>query len=121
IRSHFPVINPPTPEENGKIIMSLGLLSLNGLPKKPHTTGALVVGVRPGIAGMCAATRLSFGSAVCVPVKSMPTTAAKNDMAVMAWFNVKTAAPDEILAAPVLVVGTVGGFSCAFVSVASRI
>jgi hypothetical protein len=52
----------------------------------------------------------------------MLTTAALNDIDVMASFNVKIAVPNDTgLGAPVLVVGTVGGFSWAFVNVASRI
>jgi hypothetical protein len=39
----------------------------------------------------------------------------------MASFNVNIATPPDILGSPVLVVGTVGGTSCAFVRVASRI
>ena len=41
---------PPTPVGNGWKTTSLGLLSLNGVPKNPHTTGPLVVGVTVGAA-----------------------------------------------------------------------
>ena len=69
--SHLPLIVPPTPVENGLTTTSLGLLSLNGVPKNPQTTGALVVGVTVGLAWMCAAIRLSLRSGVCPPVKSI--------------------------------------------------
>jgi hypothetical protein len=50
------------------------------------------------------------------------TTAAENVSAVMASFSVKIAVPkDAGLGAPVLVVGVVGGFSPALVSVARKI
>lgn len=41
--SHLPVTVPPTPVVNGVTTVSFGLLSLNGAPKKPHTTPALAV------------------------------------------------------------------------------
>jgi len=48
--SHLPLIVPPTPVANGVITTSLGLLSLNGDPKNPQTTGPFVVGVTVGAA-----------------------------------------------------------------------
>jgi hypothetical protein len=51
----------------------------------------------------------------------MLTIAALNVIAVIASFNVKIALPNETgRGAPVLVVGTVGGFSCALVKLARR-
>ena len=44
----FPLIVPPTPVANGVKTTSFGLLSLNGVPKNPQTTGPLVVGVTAG-------------------------------------------------------------------------
>src|SRR6266567_2599514 len=69
---------------------------------------------------MCAAMRLSFGSADCVPVMSMPVIVAVKVMAVIALFKSNVANPNEVLGAPPLVVGVVGGFSAALVSVATR-
>jgi hypothetical protein len=54
------------------------LLSLNGVPKNPNTTPALLVGVTVAEAWICAAPRLSFASALCDPVKSMLKTVAEN-------------------------------------------
>jgi hypothetical protein len=38
------VIVPPTPFANGVIVTLFGLLSLNGVPKNPKTTPALLPG-----------------------------------------------------------------------------
>lgn len=46
--SHFPLIVPPTPVEKGFTTTSLGLLSLNGVPKNPQATGPFVVRVTLG-------------------------------------------------------------------------
>lgn len=42
--SHLLLIVPLTPVAKGVITTSLGLLSLSGVLKKPHTTGPFVVG-----------------------------------------------------------------------------
>src|SRR6266849_1746016 len=119
--SHFPLNVPPTPVANGVNTKSLGLLSLNGAPKNPHTTGPLVVGVTAGPAWMCAATRLSFTSAVCEPVTSILKIVAVNVIEVMASLMKKFAVPkDAGRGAPVVKVGTVGGFSWEFVRLAVR-
>src|SRR5438874_138020 len=111
-KSHFPLIVPPTPLANGWLTTSFGLLSLNGEPKKPHTTGPLVVGVTVGPAWMCAATKSSLVSVVCEPVKSILNTVAVNVIAVIASFNLNVANPNDAgLGAPVDVTGCVGGFS----------
>src|SRR5262245_58560757 len=118
--SHVPVNVPPTPVANGIIVGGGegGLLSLNGVPTKPHTTPAFVVGVTVGEAWICASVRSSFLSGVCGPLTSMLKIVAVNDMAVCESFRVKTAVPNDAgLGAPVEVVGTAGGFSCAFVRV----
>src|SRR5436190_5902970 len=118
-KSHLPLNVPPTPLANGVKMKSLGLLSLNGAPKNPHTTPALVVGVTVGEAWMCAAARLSFTSAVGEPVTSMLKTVAVNVMAVIASFKVNVAVPNDAgLGAPVGNVGTVGGLSCSLVGCA---
>src|SRR5918993_2978402 len=83
-RSHLPLNTPPTPVAKGVTTASFGLLSLNGAPKNPHTTPALVVGVTVGDAWMCAATRLSFASGVCDPVTSMLKIVAVKERAVCA-------------------------------------
>src|SRR2546426_1218400 len=117
--SHLPLMTPPTPVPNGVFTTSLGLLSLNGLPKKPQTTGPLVVGVTVALAWMCAAIRLSLVSVVCEPVKSILLTVAVNVIDVCVALKRNRALPDDAgLAPPVDVVGVVGGFSCAFVRVA---
>src|SRR5262249_43176159 len=119
--SHLPLNVPPTPVANGVNTKSFGLLSLNGAPKNPHTTPALVVGVTVAEAWMCAAIRLSFTSAVCEPVTSMLKIVAVNVMAVIASFRVKIAVPNDAgLGAPVVNVGTVGGFSWPFVRFANK-
>src|SRR4051794_32372661 len=118
--SHFPVIVPPTPLENGVTTVSSGLLSLKGNPKNPQTTGAFTVSDAVGEAWMWAATKLSFESGVCDPVKSRLETVTDMVMAVMASFSTKVAVPNEAgRGAPVVVVGVVGGFSCAFVRFAT--
>src|SRR6187402_2178986 len=104
--SHLPLNVPPTPVAKGVTTASFGLLSLNGAPKKPHTTGPLVVGVTSGPAWMWASPRLSLMSfGVCVPVTSMLKIVVPND-AGRGW--------------PPAVVGTVGGFSLALFRVAER-
>jgi len=68
---------------------------------------------------MWAATKLSFTSAVCVPVKSMLNTVAEKIRAVCASFRMKDAMPKNAgLEPPVVVVGITGGFSREFVRVA---
>ena len=105
-RSHLPLKVPPTPVLNGVNEKSFGLLSLNGAPKKPHTTGPLVVGVTSGPAWMWAATRLSLTSAVCVPVTSMLKIVAVNVMNVIASSMKKLAVPNDAgRGAPAAVVG----------------
>src|SRR5712691_2291646 len=70
---------------------------------------------------MWAATRLSFTSAVCEPVKSMLKIVAVNVMAVIASFRVNVAVPNDAgLGAPVDNVGVVGGFSWPFVRFANK-
>src|SRR5579871_2706513 len=65
---------------------------------------------------MCAATRLSFVSTDCVPVKSILKTVAVNVMEVMASLIRKVAVPNEAgRGAPPTSVGLVGGFSPALV------
>src|SRR3954470_11472861 len=71
---------------------------------------------------MCALRRLSFVSAVCVPVKSMLKMVAVNVIAVIAVFSTKSAVPNEAgRGAPVIVVGTVGGTSAASLRLACKI
>src|SRR5687768_15573473 len=120
--SHLPLIVPPTPVEKGVVTTSLGLLSFNGVPKKPQTTGPFVVGVTAGPAWIWAPIKLSLVSAVCVPVKSILNTVAENAMAVMAVFSVKVAVPNDAgLGLPVeVVVGMAGGFSWALVRLAKN-
>src|SRR5829696_10306377 len=61
---------------------------------------------------MCAATRLSLMSAVCVPVKSILKIVAVKLSAVCAVFRTKSAVPNEAgRGAPPTIVGTTGGFS----------
>ena len=120
--SHLPLIVPPTPEANGVFTTSLGLLSLSGAPKKPQTTGPLTPGATDGPACMWAATKLSFVSAVCEPVKSRLLIVAVNVICVCAVFMLKVAVPkDAARRAPPVVVGFVGGFSCAFVRFTTKL
>jgi hypothetical protein len=84
--SHLPLIVPPTPVLNGVVTTSLGLLSLNGEPKKPQTTPAVPPGTTVGLAWMWAATKLSLVSGLCDPVKSMLKIVAVNVIDVMASF-----------------------------------
>src|SRR6266849_6540537 len=70
---------------------------------------------------MCAATRLSFGSTDCEPVKSIPVTVAVNVIDVIASLMKKLAKPNDVLGTPDEVVGLVGGFSWALVRVAVKI
>src|SRR6185436_18740038 len=110
--SHLPLIVPPTPIAKGVITTSLGLLSLNGAPKNPQTTPAVVVVVTVAEAWIWAATRLSLISAVCVPVKSILNIVAVNVIAVCASFSTNNAVPNDAgLGAPPTSVGTVGGVS----------
>ena len=81
-RSHLLKIVPPTPLANGVTTTSLGLVSLNGRPKKPKRTPAFAP--RGAGAWMWAASKSSPGSAVCVPVKSRPVTVTVNDKDVIA-------------------------------------
>src|SRR5205814_8696408 len=70
---------------------------------------------------MWAAVRLSLTSAVCVPVTSILKIVAVNVIEVMAVFKRNEAVPNDAgLGAPALVVGTVGGFSCALVRFANN-
>src|SRR3954470_6485059 len=65
---------------------------------------------------MCAFVRLSLVSAVCEPVTSMLLMVAVNFIAVCALLNWNLAVPNEAgRAAPVDVVGVVGGTSCPLV------
>src|SRR6187455_3051413 len=120
--SHLPLNVPPTPVAKGVTTASFGLLSLNGAPKKPHTTGPLVVGVTAGPAWMWALPRLSLTSfGVCVPVTSMLKIVAVNVMNVDALSMKKLAVPNDAGRGwPPAVVGTVGGFSLALLRVAER-
>src|SRR6187402_3600858 len=93
--SHLPLTVPPTPLANGVTTTSLGLLSLNGAPMKPQTTGRFCPGVAGTPAWMCALPRLSLTSALCEPVKSMLKTVALNVIAVCASFSVNVAVPNE--------------------------
>src|SRR5438046_1633021 len=111
-RSHLPLNTPPTPVEKGVTRASLGLLSLNGEPKNPQTTGPFVVGVTKGPAWICATVRLSFGSGVCDPVTSILKIVDEKVIAVIASFKSNVAVPNDAgLGPPVLSVGFVGGFS----------
>src|SRR5947209_1779227 len=119
--SHLPVNVPPTPDENGAKVWSFGLLSLKGEPKKPQTTGPLTPGATDAPAWMCAASRSSLVSAVCVLVMSMLLTVAVIVMAVCAALRRNLAVPKEAgRAAPVVVVGVVGGTSCEFVRLTTK-
>src|SRR5712692_303367 len=70
---------------------------------------------------MWAATRLSLGSAVCEPVKSILKIVAENVRAVIASFRLNVAVPNDAgLGAPVVSVGVVGGFSWELVRVADK-
>src|SRR5215211_7111761 len=109
--SHLPVTVPPTPVARGVTTTSLGLLSLNGVPKKPKTTLAFVPG-GPG-AWKWAATRLSLGSAVCRPVKSRPVTVTLNVSAVCVGFSTKVAVP--------LAEDSRGGTSCPLDRLATKL
>src|ERR671912_2591327 len=106
-RFHTLLNVPPTPPGAKGVTTRLsGLLSLSGVPKKPHTTEAF----EPGGAGawMWAATRLSNVSGVCAPVTSMLKIVAVNVMVSAVVSRVKVAVPNESgLGAPVLVVGGV--------------
>src|SRR5437879_6238275 len=105
--SHLPLIVPPTPAANGVFTTSFGVMSLNGVPKNPQTTGPLTPGATVGPAWTCAATRLSLVVADCAPVKSILLTVAVNVIASWAALREKTATPYE----PGRPVGFVGGFS----------
>src|SRR5437016_2037774 len=114
--SHFPLIVPPTPEAKGVFTTSFGLLSLNGVPKNPQTTGPLTPGATVGPAWTCAAIRLSLASADCAPVKSILLTVAVNVIASWVLLIENVATPYEPgRAVPPEVVGFVGGTSCVFV------
>jgi len=68
-----------------------------------------------------AAIRLSFGSGVWEPVKSMLKIVAENVIEVFALLIVNVTVPDDTgLAPPVLRVGLVGGFSWALVRIADK-
>src|SRR5438270_6671494 len=119
--SHLPENVPPTPDESGVNTWSFGLLSLNGEPKKPQTTGPLTPGATDAPAWMCAAIRSSFVSAVCELVMSMLLTVVVIVMAVCAALRRNLAVPKEAgRAAPVVVVGVVGGTSCEFVRLTTK-
>src|SRR3954452_6628129 len=112
--SHFVLTVPPTPVEKGVTTVSVGMVSLNGIPMKPQTTGAAT----PGGAGawMWAFVRLSFRSGVWDPVKSILKMVASTVIAVIASFSTKVAVPkDAGLGSPVEVVKTGGGTSCELV------
>src|SRR6476660_3559807 len=114
--SHLSLKEAPTPDPTGVTTWSSGLLSLKGVPKKPQTTPPFTPGWTEAPAWICAATRLSFASAVCAPVTSMLLTVAVIVMAVSAALKTNRAVPYELgrRAAP-LKVGLVGGTSCEFV------
>src|SRR5215207_6526383 len=108
--SHLPVIVQPAPTANGVRTLSFGLLSLNGAPKKPQTTGPFVAGVTAGPAWMCAAVRLSLGSGVCAPVQSMLDTVT----VILRVFNISSSTKEAVpkaagRAAPPVVVGVMTG------------
>ena len=48
--SHLPLNVPPTPLVKGVFDASFGLLSLNGAPKKPQTTGPFTPGATEALA-----------------------------------------------------------------------
>ena len=110
--SHLPLIVPPTPLANGVLTTSGGMLSLNGLPKKPQTTGPLVAGVTAGPAWMWAAVRLSFASLRLRAGEVDVVDRGGKRHGVSAVLRLKVAVPkDAGLRAPPVVVGFVGGFS----------
>src|SRR2546426_5997414 len=114
--SHLSVKVPPTPPAVGISTWSSGLLSLNGLPKKPQTTPPLTPGWTLAPAWMCAAIRLSLVSAVCVPLTSILLIVAVMLMAVSAALIWNRAVPNERgREPPPAAVGFVGGTSCEFV------
>src|SRR5687768_13083698 len=121
VRSHVAEHVPPTPvAEAMQFAAALEFTSLNGRPKKPHTTPA--VGAGAAEAWMCAARRLSFGSAVCVPVKSRFWMAATKVSDVRASLRKNDAVPNEVgRGAPVVSVGTAGGTSWLFVRKAMKV
>src|SRR3712207_4262965 len=94
-------------------------MALIGLPPKPQTTQA----DSPGGAGawMWAIVRLSFGSAVCVPVTSMLLTVAVQVSEVPASFSSKVDEPNDLgRGSPAAVVGSTGKGSWKFVRSAVR-
>src|SRR5437763_14481036 len=114
--SHLSVKVPPTPPAVGVRTWSSGLLSLNGLPKKPQTTPPLTPGWTLAPAWMCAAIRLSLVSLVCVPLTSILLIVAVILMAVSAALIWNRAVPNERgREPPPAAVGVVGGTSCEFV------
>src|SRR5688500_14575563 len=97
------------------------LRSLNGVPKKPHTTGR-VAATSAAEPWMWAAVRLSFGSVVCVPVKSMLWIVATKVSDDWSGLSVNEAKPYEAgRGVPSAKVGTAGGDSCAFVMEATNV
>src|SRR5688572_7916427 len=89
--SHVPSHVPPTSVANG--VQSLRktavgeFVSLKGLPKNPQATGLVLVAGLSVPEWMCAATRLSFASVVCAPVKSILKTRAVKNRAVLVLFR----------------------------------
>src|SRR2546421_7229983 len=114
--SHLPLTLAPTPLANGVTTASFGLLSLNGDPMNPQTTGPFTPGATDAPAWICALVTLSFVSAVCEPVKSRLLIVAVMVSVVKAALNTKRAVPyEESRRAFEVVVGRVGGTSCELV------
>src|SRR5437588_1558962 len=114
--SHLSVKVAPTPPAVGVTTWSSGLLSLNGLPKKPQTTPPLTPGCTLAPAWICALARLSLVSLVCDPPTSMLLIVAVMLMAVSAALIWNRAVPNERgREPPPAAVGLVGGTSCEFV------
>src|SRR5437667_12616429 len=111
--SHLSVKVAPTPPAVGVTTWSSGLLSLNGLPKKPQTTPPLTPGCTLAPAWICAAARLSLVSLVCDPPTSMLLIVAVMLMAVSAALLWHRAVPNERRReVPPAAVGSLGGSSC---------
>src|ERR1043166_4775998 len=105
----------------GVTTASFGLLSLNGLPMNPHTTGPFTPGMTLGPAWMWALVRLSLVSAVWAPVKSMLLAVAVTVIAVEPALMAKWAVPnDAFRRAPPDSVGLVGCDSCPLVMLTTK-
>jgi hypothetical protein len=81
---------------NGVTTVSLGIVLLKGVPINPQTTGEFVVGVNAGDAWICAFVRLSLGSAVWLPPKSILKIEAFIVIAVILSLMTNTAVPNEV-------------------------